>query len=87
MLIGGAAIVVGITRVAITGSVTTVLALCLCGMFLESLDWGVRLLSVGASSVLGAEIVLMGVLVGLAGVGAWVFWGLGCLLWGLLLLE
>ena len=88
MLTGGVVIVLGITGDAIPGSLTTVWACFLCGLlFLESLDWDGSLLSVGASMVLGAGLVLVGVLVGLAGVGAWVFWGLGFLLWGLLLLE
>ena len=83
MLAGGVAIVVGITRVTISGSVTTVLTFFLCGLLFLGLLKG-TLLSVGT------VIVLVGVLVGLAGVGAfgcWVFWGLGFLLWGLLLLE
>ena len=79
LLAGGVAIVVGITRVTVSGSVPTVLAFFLCGLlFLELLD--------GSLSV-GAVLVLVGVLVGLAEFDACVFWGLGCLLWGLLLLE
>ena len=70
----GAAIVVGITRVAITGSVATVSAFFLCGLlFLESLDWGGSLLSVGASTVWEVVLVLVGVLVGLDEFDACVF--------------
>ena len=73
LLTGGAAIAVGITGVAgvsVSGSLTTFF---LCGLlFLESLDWDGSLLSVGASTDLGAVLVLVGVFVGFAGVGAFV---------------
>ena len=57
VLAGGVAIFVGITRVTISGSVTTVLAFFLCGLLLLELLDG-SLLSVGT------VLVLVGVLVG-----------------------
>ena len=69
LLTGGVVIVLGVTGGAISGSFATVWACFLCGLlFLEFLDWDGSLLSV--SMVLGAGLVLVGVLVSLAGVGA-----------------